>query len=416
MRPSSGEGGAAALSRRRVLGVVGCSFVLTGLTQALIPLRASALGANGAVLGLLLVLGGGGLGLFSDLGIAAYADARGRARVVAAGFALGLAAVLVVGLSGSRAFFAVGCLAAGLANSAIFASLLAMLTLTVDSHGQARTQGFNVATQRFGALVSALLIGAALVWRRDSVLAIAGAVVCVGALGVIGHHRRGTRSAPAGAARTVRLLADGYRRGLKMFCRRRIVLASLLSFVTNLMFIETNSFLPLFDHEHGLGQAAVITGALVGRDLVAIAVGLLTIATGRDASGLRVVAGALVASALGAAVIGLDGGSSGWTVVACGLQGIGVGVGVAAMNLLTVGGSTPEHRSLGMASATLINRLGVIVVPPLLGLSLQLAGLKTVFLAVAAAIAVVVAVFVAVGLALGRPEASEHAAGLFRRP
>lgn len=395
-----------AFSRRRVLLVVGACFVLTGLTQALIPLRASDLGANGAVLGLLLVLAGGGLGLFTDLGLAAYADARGRGGVVAAGFAFGLMGILTVGLSDSRWLFAVGCLAAGLANSAIFASLLALLTLTADQHGQARAQGFNVATQRLGALVSALLIGAALLWRRDSLLAFSGAAVCVAALAVIARPR--TRPHGSSGTQLVRLMADGYRRGLTMFSRRKIVLASLLSFVTNLMFIETNSFLPLFDSRRVSERAAVITAALVARDLVAVSVGVLTIATGRDAARLRTVAGSLLAAVLGAALVGLDGGRSGWTVFACGLQGVGVGVGVVAMNLLTVGGSSPEHRSLGMASATLINRLGVIVVPPLLGLSLEVAGLRSVFVDVAGTILVVAVVFVVVS---GEPRPPKPAAG-----
>src|SRR5271169_5323322 len=84
------------LSRSRVLVVMGSYFVLTGVLQAFIPLRAAALGAKGAILGLLLVLAGGGIGLVTDMGFGAYADARGRDRVVFGGFLCILIAVSVV--------------------------------------------------------------------------------------------------------------------------------------------------------------------------------------------------------------------------------------------------------------------------------------------------------------------------------
>ncbi len=402
-RPT-GAGDPPALSRSRVLVVVGSYFALSGVLQAFIPLRASAMGGDGAVLGLLLVLAGGGIGLVTDMGFGALADAQGRDKVVFAGFFCILIAVSLVVLDGSRQALLAGCFLAGVGNSAVFDPLLALLTTTAHRQTQARTQGFNVATQRGGALLSALMIGVSLATRRDEILALSAVLTCLVALAVMcSRCRRPWRywtslfsgdGPPLGP-----LLARGYRQGFEMLRRRRIVLAALVSVAVNLIFIETNSFVPLIDRHHGLRQAVVVTAALCARDLTAIVVGVWTVMTGRHASSPHALVGVFLLAAVSAVCVGLDAvGSHGTLVLWCALQGVAIGVGVAAMNLHTVGASSEGQRALGMAAATVINRLGVVVIPLALGLTLQLWGLRAVFFAVGAALTVLCLGYLAVGL------------------
>ena len=392
------------LSRSRVLVVVGSYFALSGVLQAFIPLRASAMGGDGAVLGLLLVLAGGGIGLVTDMGFGAYADAHGRDKVVFGGFFCILIAVSLIVLDGSRQALLAGCFLAGLGNSAVFDPLLALLTTTPHHQTQARTQGFNVATQRCGALLSALMIGVALATRRDEILALTAVVACLAALAVMcsrcGRPWRYWMSPFSGEGpRLGQLLARGYRQGFEMLRRRRIVMAALVSVAVNLIFIETNSFVPLIDRQHGLKQAVVVTAALCARDLTAIVVGVWTVTTGRHASSPLALVGVFLLAAICAACVGLDAvGSHRTLILWCALQGVAVGVGVAAMNLLTVGASSEGQRALGMAAATLINRLGVVVLPLALGLTLQLWGLRAVFFAVGAALTALCLGYLVVGL------------------
>ena len=392
------------LSRSQVLAVMGCYFLLMGVLQAYIPLRASRLGAGGAALGVLLVLSGGGIGLVTDLGFAAYGDRGGRERVVFGGFVCVLCAVLVVVVDSSITALYLGCFLFGVGNSAIFDPLLALLTTTRHHHSQARTQGFNVSVQRSGALLAAVMIGLTLASRHDDILAVTAALACFVPMLVV--YRRAPRAAKSVRQRPraylsslLGLLGDGYRQGLKMFSRRKIVMAALVSAAVNLIFIETNSFVPLIDTHHGLREALVVSAALGARDIVAIAVGVFVVATGKDASSAQMVVGVLGLAALGAAGVGLEAnGPHAMLIACCALQGVAIGVGVAAMNLLTVDSSSDAHRGVAMAAATLINRVGVIVIPIGLGLTLQLAGLRFVFLFIGATLALFALAFFAAGL------------------
>jgi len=384
---------------------MGSYFLLTGVLQAFVPLRATNLGTDGAAIGILLVLTGGGIGLFTDLGFAAYADAYGRDKVVFAGFACVLVAVCLVVVDSSITALFVGCFLVGLGSSAIFDPLLALLTTTKHNRSQAITQGFNVTIQRAGALLAVATIGLTLASRHDEILVVAGGAACLAAMVVMyAARRRSGRYSMAPVRRLEsgglkRLLKNGYRDGLKMFLRRRIVMAAIVSVAVNLIFIETNAFVPLLDTRHGLREAVVVTAALGARDLVAIAVGVFTVATGKDASSSKVVVAVLCLAAVSAAGIGLGrGGPHAMLILWCALQGVAIGVGVAAMNLLTVGASSEERRSLAMAAATLINRLGVIVIPVGLGLTLQLAGLKFVFFVIAGTLVVFGLAFFGAGL------------------
>jgi MFS family permease len=387
---------------------MGSYFVLTSVLQAFIPLRASALGANGTTLGELLLLTGGGIGLVTDMGFAAYADARGRDRVVFGGLTCALLAACLVALNGSLVALFAGCFVLGLSNSMVFNSLSALLTTTQHHHTQARTQGFNGSVQRFGALLAALMVGLTLASRHDELLAITAIAACLTPLLVMyGRTSRPWTRRPIavreGDVKVRGLLKQGYRLGISMFRRRKILLAALLSISLNLIFVETNSFVPLLDSHHGLRQALVITLALAARDLVAIAVGVVIVLTGRDVSSSRLIVGVLILAAICAVGVGLDTRGTPQTLILwCALQGVAVGVGVAATNLLAVVGSSDNHRSVAMAASNLMSRVGGVVIPMSLGLTLQLFGLRFVFFAIGGGLAIISLMFVGIGFELDR--------------
>jgi MFS family permease len=399
----------AALARAPALVAVGSYFLLTGALLGFVPLRVSALGADGAVLGTLLVLAGGGIGLVTDMFFATYADDRGRDRVVFWGFACIFVAVLLLALDKSIVGLFVGCSLAGLGNSAVFDPALALLTTARHHHSQARTQGLNASVQRGAALLAALMLGTALATRQDEVLTVTAGVACTAPL--LAFYSRRTMPLrhwlslwkPDGPRRPGRLVVGGYRRGLGMLRRRRIVLAALVSVAVNLIFIETNSFVVLLDRHHGAHQAFVVTAALAARDLVAVAVGIFTVATGRDLSSSKVVVPALCVAGLGAFGIGLGSSGSHLSLILwCAVQGAAIGIGVATMNLLTVSGSQVSQRALAMAAATLISRAGIVVIPIGLGFTMQLAGLEWVFFLIGGALVLFSLAFLVVSLGLTR--------------
>lgn len=397
------------LSRSRVLIVMGSYFVLTSVLQAFIPLRASSLGANGTTLGVLLLLTGGGIGLVTDMGFAAYADARGRDRVVFGGLTCALLAACLLALNSSLVALFVGCFVLGISNSMVFNSLSALLTTTQHHHTQARTQGFNGSVQRFGALLAALMVGLTLASRHDELLAITAIAACLSSLLVMTGRMSSPWNPGPPAIRDVDekvrdLLKQGYRLGVNMFRRRKIVLAALLSISLNLIFVETNSFVPLLDSHHGLRQALVITLALIARDLVAITVGIFIAVTGRDVSSPKLIVSVLILAALCAVGVGIDTrGTHQTLILCCALQGVAVGVGVAATNLLAVVGSSDSNRSVAMAASNLMSRVGGVVIPMSLGLTLQLLGLNFVFFTIGGALAIISLAFAGIGFELDRP-------------
>ena len=190
------------------------------------------------------------------------------------------------------------------------------------------------------------------------------------------------------------------------------MLAAIVNVGASLIFIETNSFVPLIGREHGANQALIITAALAARDLVAIAVGLWTIRTGQDASSSKLVVGVLVLAAISAVGVGLDAiGSHPTLILWCALQGGTIGVGIAATNLLTIGGSSDSHRSLGMAAGSTINRVSIIVIPIALGFNLQLFGLKFVFFTIGGSLILLSLLFFGTDLELKRLRGKYRAEG-----
>jgi len=115
-------------------------------------------------------------------------------------------------------------------------------------------------------LLAVATIGLTLASRHDEILVVAGGRRVCGMVVMYAARRRSGRYSMAPVRRLEsgglkRLLKNGYRDGLKMFLRRRIVMAAIVSVAVNLIFIETNAFVPLLDTRHGLREAVVVTAA-----------------------------------------------------------------------------------------------------------------------------------------------------------
>lgn len=192
--------------------------------------------------------------------------------------------------------------------------------------------------------------------------------------------RSASTAKPAHPSRPLKgMVADGYLRGLRMLRQRRIIVASLINIGLNVIFLETNSFIPLL-HGHG-GSAIVVSGSIAARDVFAIIGGLIIAYGSYDVSAATVVVALLADAALAALGMGL---ALHFTVtwlfvVLSALQGGAIGVGIAATNLYTISATADEDRAVGMAASILGTRAVLIAVPLVAGTVLSAGGLDWVF-------------------------------------
>ena len=366
---------------REVLVALGCYFFLLNLMQSAVSLRGAALHVQGAAFGLLLALCSGGFGILTDLGFAAYADARGRHQIVLGAFALTLCTAMLLFDEKSVALLWLAAVSFGMISSALGNPLLALLSGRVSRQRQARLQGINGSVQRFGALIAAGFVGLSLALHTPAGLAgglVAGAAVGLGALWTDRKSNPGGASA-AGSARLREVLRQGYVRGLRMLRNRRIIIASMINIGINMIFLETNSFIPLL---HGKGASAlVVSGSLAARDVLAVFAGLAIARGNHDVSAAAIVVLALATSALAAIGMGLcvHFSVTPMLVLLSAVQGIAVGVGIAATNLYTISATVDEERTVGMAASIIGMRAALIIVPLLAGTVLSARGLAWVF-------------------------------------
>jgi MFS family permease len=319
----------------RLLIALSCYFFLNGIMQSLVSLRGVTAGLSGVELGLTLGLASGALGIFIDMPVAAGADRRGKYLVVQAGMACALAASLTL-LAGGRAPLVIGAFLAGVGASAGGNSLLSWLGSARPPTGQARLQGLNGSVQRVGALLAAGLVGLAIAVRLPIVMA-AGAAV-VSAAGLLATRSRALRAADTAAGGPPGVAAS-YRRGFAMLSNRGLLLAASINMAVNVVFLETNSYVPL---AHGPDRAVIVTGTLVARDLAAVAAGAGIAILGLNVAFPALVAGALAVAAACAWAGGLATGSLALIALG-GVQGAVIGVCIAAANLFTIG-AIPAHQ------------------------------------------------------------------------
>ena len=374
----------------RLLIALGCYFFLNGIMQSLVSLRGVTAGLSGVELGLTLGLASGALGIFLDMPVAARADRRGKYAVVQAGMACALAASLTL-LAGGRAPLVIGAALAGIGASAGGNSLLSWLGSARPATGQARLQGLNGSVQRIGALVAAGLVGLAIAARLPVVMA-AGAAV-VSAVGLLATRARVMRAGDSAADGPPGLTAS-YQRGFAMLSNRGLLLAASINMAVNVVFLETNSYVPL---AHGPDRAVIVTGTLVARDLAAVGAGAGIAILGINVAFPALVAGALAVAAACAWVGGLATGSLALIALG-GVQGAVIGICIAAANLFTIGAIPADQRTLAMAASVFPSRVMFIILPIASSVVLRAAGLPNVFRLLAA----ILLALAATAFALGR--------------
>ncbi|HUB71139.1 MAG TPA: MFS transporter [Acidimicrobiales bacterium] len=407
-----GRSARSAGRAREVLIALGCYFFLANLMQSTVSLRGVALHVRGAALGILLALCSGGLGIVTDLGFAAYADGRGRHKVVSFAFAVALGSALLLFDERSTTLLWLAALGFGVTASATATPLLALLSGRVGQWRQTRLQGINGSVQRFGALIAAGFVGLSLALHSPAGLA--GGLAGGAALGLVITWADGKAVPASGGApaRLGALLRNGYVRGLRMLRNRRIVIASVINIAINAIFLETNSFVPLL-HDRG-ASALVVSGSLAARDVLAVVAGLAIAHGSHDVSSAVIVVLALALSALAAVGMGLCVHFSVLVAVVplCAVQGVTVGVGIAATNLHTISATVDEERAVGMAASTVGLRAALIIVPLLAGTVLSAYGLAWVFYlfgTVSAALGIAVAVLMTSSQAVTLATAAGHA-------
>jgi len=374
----------------RLLVALACYFFLNGIMQSLVSLRGVAAGLSGVQLGLTLGLASGALGIFVDMPVAARADRRGKYAVVQAGMACALAASVTL-LAGGRAPLVIGAFLAGIGASAGGNSLLSWLGSARPPAGQARLQGLNGSVQRVGALLAAGVVGLAIAERLPIAMA-AGAAV-VSAVGLLATRARVMRAADTAAGGPPGITAS-YRRGFAMLTNRGLLLAASINMAVNVVFLETNSYVPL---AHGPDRAVIVTGTLVARDLAAVAVGAGIAIMGINVAFPALVAGALAVAAACAWAGGLATGSLALIGLG-GVQGAVIGMCIAAANLFTIGAIPAHQRTLAMAASVFPSRVMFIVLPIGSSVVLRSAGLPDVF----RLLALLLLALAAAALVLGR--------------
>lgn len=375
----------------RLLVGLGCYFFLNGIMQSLVSLRGVAAGLSGGELGLTLGLASGALGIALDMPVALRADRRGKYPVVLAGMAFFLAAGLAL-LAGGRALLITGAVLAGLGVSAGGNALLSWLGTAVPPAGQARLQGLNGSVQRVGALLAAGLVGVAIAAGAPALMAAGAAVVA--AAGFLASRAPVMRQADT-AASGPGSIVGGFRRGFGMLSRPGLVLASGINLAINVIFLETNSYVPLI---HGPHRAIIVTGTLVARDVAAAVVGGGLAITGLNVAYPALVAGGLAIAGACAWAGSLATGSLAMIALG-GVQGGVIGMGIAAANLFTISAIAPGQRTLAMAAAVFPSRVMYIALPIASSVVLRSAGLPDVF----RLLAVILIVLAGAALILSRP-------------
>lgn len=380
----------------RLLIVLCCYFFLSGLMQSLVSIRGVAVGLSGSWLGLTLGLASGSLGLLLDMPIAQAADDRGKLRIVGAGLACFLAASALLLVSGRAALFA-GAFLAGLGAIATGEAVLAWLGSATPVERQARLQGINGSVQRFGALIAAGVVGIAIAVRQPGGMALAGAAVS--AVALVAGAGAVMRRADIRVAEMPARLRVSYMLGLRKLSRKRIMLAGLINLAINVIFLETNSYVPLV---MGPDRALVVSGALAARDIAAVASGLLIASAGVDMASPLIASGALAIAGIATWMCSYL--LSSPLLIALGaVQGAVVGVSIAATNLFTINATTARERTLAMAATLFPSRIMLLLLPIGCSLLLKAAGLAEVFRLLSVVLAMTAVAMLALGKRAPRP-------------
>jgi MFS family permease len=258
-------------------------------------------------------------------------------------------------------------------------STLAFVTEASARDHHARVQGYNGATQGLSALVGALFVG--LLLQVTSPRVTFGVVAILSLLNLLAVKRLDYPARRRGARFGLTEAATSYMRAAALIrTRRHIQLAGLVTFNYNFVFLVVgNSFLPLFIIKN-LALSAVFAGIVLAlrngvATLVSSSFGFIVVRVGfRRAmvvsNGVAAFAVLLTATAQGRLSLLFLGA----------LQGIGCGIGAATTNMLVTSATSINDRALGFASSSSVSKLGTLLLSLMLGVVLELWGMRATFI------------------------------------
>jgi MFS family permease len=381
---------------RNLLLVFACLFgllVVNTMVQVALPLHAVSQGIAPSSVGVLIAITLG-VGLVLDVPVSALSDAVGRRVPIMVGGAL--LAVGPVVLARSVTF---GGLAAGAACAAAGASLvmwpaLAFVSELATPPELNRVQGINGAVQRSG-LVFATVVLVFLLAKEGGIItgfliASSAGVVIVIAAGAI-REPMWKKS-----ALTVALAPRSYVLAGRLVARSRLVLmgSAMVLITTSTVLVVGNSFFPLYFVD-GLGQPSALAAAMLSwRNLLAA---LVSLQFGRIARRFELLPIILVANAAAVAsvVLMLVGSAALFLFFLLTLQGLAYGFSVATSNLLAIAGTAREERALGFATQQVMGRLGAVLLPLLLGWTLETGGWRAMLVMASVAVSLFLLLLVA---------------------
>lgn len=341
------------------LGAMGASMTSMTLIMVFVPLTGASLHLDNVVLGLLVAVPSL-VGMVTTLPAGAAVDRYGPRPLLLAGGAIGSAGALLLVLWSGVPGLVVGSALYGLGSS--LATNAALTTLANTSPRRVATvQGLNVAAQRGGALVAALIVTAGIGIGGSGVfLPALAATIVFGALGALIQPNALPRS---GAS----WLRSSFRGGLRLVVERpELQVSALWGVLIALLLTVSTSFAPLMLLRDYAATPATAGALLVVRDVVAVMVGPLLGWWAQRAGPRSMQLAGLIA--LLAGVAGLISAPLGWPLVLCfAAQGVGLAAALIGTNLWAAIGSAREERALAIAATGYLFRITAFTTPVFLG-------------------------------------------------
>lgn len=358
--PRSVEG----IERRRPGGVaalaaMAASMTSTTLVMVFVPLAGASLHLDNVLIGLLVAVPAL-VQMVTTIPAGAAVDRFGSRPLLLSGGAIASSGALVLVLWSGVPGLVVGSALFGAGSS--FTTGAALATLGKTSRRRIATvQGLNVAAQRGGALVAALIVTAGIGGRGALVFIPVLAATMV--MGVVGAFTPVNAFPGSGAS----WLQSSFRRGVRLIVERpEIQVSALFGILIATLLTVSTSFVPLMLlRDYGAAPSMVGT-LLVVRDVVAVIAGPVLGWWAQRAGPRPMQMTGLVTLLLGTA--GLASASLRWTLIPCfASQGVGLAAALVATNLWAAIGSLREERALALAVGGYMFRIAAFTAPILLG-------------------------------------------------
>ena len=369
------------MSRSPYLILSGIFFFTTAQTMVmiLVPLAAASMVTSKTLVGLIVAVPGF-LSLVADLPCAALSDRVGRRRMLVVGSGMSIIAAVTLSRSNEYLGLVLGITLSGLANSFWWGSALAYVSEASSPEDHAHVQGYNGGLQGLSAFIGALLAG---ILVDATGFAVAFVVVAVlGTLTALVALQTEETVKRADSQFSFTEIINGYRHAGRLLCTRtQIQMAGVIGLLYGIVIFSVgNSFFPLYVTTQ-IGYSSTLAGSLLSvRNLLGALVSPLFGPTVSRFGPFRAI---LVSQALGSLGLLLVPWTSSAVMmfVLLGAQGAGFGFAPAAANILVAAGTSLDDRAVGFACVGLFWRGSMLVLPPLLGLLAEVAGMHLVFVA-----------------------------------